>query len=459
VPPRQPNAPTGPPLDQTAAAPSQGDLGAGTARKRGGRRWGALAGLLGGFGLLVLVALGLGGLAALSLRTSGTDSPRAPVPRPAAVADKAPRAGGARPPPLDCTGAEGVSAAAVKKAQEAWAKDLGRPVEEGDEIAPGVRITFVLVPPGRFLMGSLAFEMNRSDDEAPHEVTLTEPFDLGKTEVTQAQYQALTGNNPSRSRGADLPVETVSWEEAHDYAAWLTKKRGNHSVYRLPTEAEWEYACRGGRPSSQPFGIADGRALSSREANFDGNQPYGGADKGAYLNGTSRVGSYPANALGLFDMHGNVWEWCADWLGPYPRGAVTNPTGASEGSARVLRGGGWDISGRDCRAASRGRAGPEVRGPPWGSAWPAVSRPAASEGRADAAGPRLTRPLPIPLWGPGKAPAGPDGPQPNFGGQINLNAAQPRPWWAPRLVSPKEQIPDRLGRSRGYSKSASTELL
>jgi formylglycine-generating enzyme required for sulfatase activity len=273
----------------------------------------------------------------------------------------APRAGGARPAPLDCTGAEGMSAADVKEAQAAWAKYLDRRVEEEVEIAPGVRMTFVLVPPGKFLMGSPAYEKDRGDDEALHEVTLTEPFDLGKTEVTQMQYQALTGENPSKFKGADLPVETVSWEEARDYAARLTKRRGDQRDYRLPAEAEWEYACRGGRPSSQPFGVGDGRALSSREANFNGNFPCGGADKGPYLEATSRVGSYPANALGLSDMHGNVYEWCADWYGPYPQGAGTNASRPTEVLRRVFRGGCWDSSARYCRAAGRGRSGPGHR--------------------------------------------------------------------------------------------------
>jgi formylglycine-generating enzyme required for sulfatase activity len=148
-------------------------------------------------------------------------------------------------------------------------------------------------------------------------------------------------------------VEQVSWEQARNYAAQLSKKRDDKHVYRLPTEAEWEYACRGGRPSSRPFGIGDGRALSSRQANFDGNYPFGGAGKGDYLQSTRRVGSYSANALGLYDMHGNVWEWCAGWYGPYPSGAVTNPSGPPEGSGRVIRGGCWCHGARDCRAAIR----------------------------------------------------------------------------------------------------------
>jgi formylglycine-generating enzyme required for sulfatase activity len=266
-----------------------------------------------------------------------------------------------RPQPLDCAGEAGVSAADVRQAQEAWAKYLGREVEETVEVAPGLEMTFVLVPPGRFRMGSPEDEKDRDKDETPHTVVLTEPFDLGKYEVTQQQYQALTRKNPSHFQGGDLPVEQVSWEEARDFGIKLTEKHSDQHVYRLPTEAEWEYACRGGRPSSQPFGIGDGRSLSSREANFDGNYPYGGADTGPYIEKTSSVGSYRANALGLFDVHGNVWEWCADRYGPYPDGGLTDPTGPTEGPHRVIRGGGWGSFGWDCRAANRIRLVPGYR--------------------------------------------------------------------------------------------------
>jgi formylglycine-generating enzyme required for sulfatase activity len=234
-------------------------------------------------------------------------------------------------------------------------------VEESVEIADGVRMTFVLVPPGKFRMGSPEDEKEHHDDEVLHEVTLTEPFDLGKTEVTQAQYEALTGKNPSTFRGADRPVEQVNWQDARDFAAMLTEKRDDRHRYRLPTEAEWEYACRGGRPSSLPFGIGDGRTLSSGQANFNGNEPYGGAGQGPFLKATCAVASYPANALGLHDMHGNVWEWCADWDTTYPPGVVTNPAGPSGGWGRVVRGGGWDYPADTCRAAYRSRERPSVR--------------------------------------------------------------------------------------------------
>jgi formylglycine-generating enzyme required for sulfatase activity/tRNA A-37 threonylcarbamoyl transferase component Bud32 len=293
------------------------------------------------------------------------EAPPPAPPQPKPVAGAAPGVGGARPAPLDCTGPGGRTAREVREAQEAWAKHLGRHVEETVEVGGGVKMTFVLVPPGKFLMGSPKGEEERNplkiapfDPEAQHQVTVTEPFYLGKTELTQAQYQALSGNNPSRFKGGELPVETVDWAEARDYAALMTQKLGDQHLYRLPSEAEWEYACRGGRPSSQPFGVGDGHRLSFREANFNGTLPYGRAAKGPGRGSTCPVGSYPANALGLFDMHANVWEWCADWFGPYPQGEVTNPTGPAEGTARVIRGGSWKHPGLLSRAAHRGMLPP-----------------------------------------------------------------------------------------------------
>jgi formylglycine-generating enzyme required for sulfatase activity len=266
-----------------------------------------------------------------------------------------------RPALLDCTGEGGVSAAEVRRAQQAWATYLGRNVEEEVEIADGVKMTFVLVPPGKFGMGSPEAEEKRSKDEVLHTVLLTEPIDLSRTEVTQAQYKALTGINLSYFRGDDRPVERVRWGEAVAYARKLEKARGGQHRYRLPTEAEWEYACRGGRPSSQPFGIGDGRSLSSGQANFNGNDPYGGAARGPYLEKTCAVGSYAANAFGLHDMHGNVFEWCADCPGPYPRGEVTNPTISADDSYRVVRGGSWHYGAGGCRAAARFAEKPGMR--------------------------------------------------------------------------------------------------
>jgi formylglycine-generating enzyme required for sulfatase activity len=316
--------------------------------------------------VLLLVVAVIGGWSWLSRTPLPTDSTSSQTRAPA-TGRVDPVSGVPKPGLLDCTGVAGVSPDEVRRAQQAWAKYLGRPVEETIEIANGVAMTFVLISPGKFRMGSPEGEKDRvAERETLHEVVLTEPFYLARTEVTQAQYEALTGENPSKFKGADRPVEQVSWEQARDYAAQLTKKRDDKHLYRLPTEAEWEYSCRGGRPSSQPFGIGDGHALSSREANFNGNFPYSGPkepEKKEYPNSTCRVASYAANALGLYDMHGNVLEWCADWYGPYPSGAVTDPTGPAGGSDRVDRGGCWDYDAGRCRAANRDRNTPSSQYP------------------------------------------------------------------------------------------------
>jgi formylglycine-generating enzyme required for sulfatase activity len=265
------------------------------------------------------------------------------------------------PPPLDCTGADGISASDVRQAQEAWAKYLGRKVVETVEITNGVTMAFVLVPPGKFLMGSFDGEADRDRDEKLHVVVLTKPFDLARYEVTQAEYEALTGNNPSNFKGSDLPVEQVTWELAQDYGVKLTEKRADKHEYRLPTEAEWEYGCRGGRSSSLPFGIGNGKSLSFREANFNGNDADGGAEKGNYLQETRKVGFYRPNAFGLYDMHGNVSEWCADYYGPYLDEEVLNPAGSAMSTARVIRGGSWLSRSDICRSAYRRKNEPGYR--------------------------------------------------------------------------------------------------
>jgi formylglycine-generating enzyme required for sulfatase activity len=212
-------------------------------------------------------------------------------------------------------------------------------------------------------MGSPAKEQEQSRvaDEDQHEVVITQPFYLGKYEVTQEQYEALVkAKNRSAFRGPELPVETVSWDDCQEFVKLLNAKiKGQGWVYCLPSEAEWEYGCRAGHPSSQPFGTGeDGSSLSSKQANFDGQYPYGRAAKGEFLAQTTPAGKYPPNAFGLSDMHGNVWEWCADWYGDYPPGKVTDPTGPATGSSRVVRGGCWDSSARYCRAAYRDGHGP-----------------------------------------------------------------------------------------------------
>ncbi|MBI1763261.1 MAG: formylglycine-generating enzyme family protein [Acidobacteria bacterium] len=223
----------------------------------------------------------------------------------------------------------------------------------------GVKLEMKNVPAGSFTMGSPANEAERSNDEGPQHRVNVPAFAIGKYEITQAQWQAVTGNNPSNFKGANRPVEQVSWNDVTEFCQKLSQLTGK--TYRLPTEAEWEYAARAG--TNTPF--AFGSLLSSTQANFDGNYPYGGAAKGVYRQQTTDVGSFTANAFGLFDMHGNVWEWCEDvWHDNYNSAPLDGSGWLSGGdsSRRVLRGGSWDNDGRSCRSADRYRYEPGNRG-------------------------------------------------------------------------------------------------
>jgi formylglycine-generating enzyme required for sulfatase activity len=191
---------------------------------------------------------------------------------------------------------------------------------------------FGAVPAGEFVMGS----ENGGDNERPaHQVRLSRGFEMGKYEVTQAEWQAVMNNNPSHFKGENLPVETVSWDDAQAFVARLNARDDGY-IYRLPTEAEWEYACRAGS-------TGDYAGRLDEMGWYDGNA--GGR--------THPVGQKKPNAWGLHDMHGNVWEWCQDWLDKYPSAAVTDPVGRNTGSGRVFRGGGWRYTAADCRSANR----------------------------------------------------------------------------------------------------------
>jgi formylglycine-generating enzyme required for sulfatase activity/microsomal dipeptidase-like Zn-dependent dipeptidase len=218
------------------------------------------------------------------------------------------------------------------------------------------------INPGTFMMGSPTNEMDRDPDEGPQtQVTLSQGFWMSKHETTQEEYLAVMGSNPSFFTGnLKHPVEMVPWDDATTYCARLTDREravGQLPVgyeYRLPTEAEWEYACRAGTTTATAYGDS----LGSAEANFDGDFPYGGAHLGSYLQATTPVGSYPPNAWGLYDMHGNVREWCLDWYGVYPGGSVTDPRGPLTDPFRGIRGGDWISHGRNSRSASRYHADP-----------------------------------------------------------------------------------------------------
>ena len=189
------------------------------------------------------------------------------------------------------------------------------------------------IPAGTFMMGSPATEAGPKEDETQHEVTLTTSFFLGITQVTQEQWQELMGTNPSFFRGVKhLPVENVSWDDAVEFCYRLSQKEGRR--YRLPTEAEWEYACRAG--TTTPFNT--GTTITPTQANFAVND-YDGEPLAPHVNHTAPVASYAANAYGLYDMHGNVYEWCSDWFDDYPTGAMTDPKGPQSRGWRVIRGG------------------------------------------------------------------------------------------------------------------------
>jgi uncharacterized protein (TIGR02996 family) len=225
-----------------------------------------------------------------------------------------------------------------------------------------IGMQFTLVPPGTFTMGSPASEKGRSRDEKRKEVEIGKAFDLGIHAVTQEQYERVMGDNPSwfaatgkkrdEVKGLDtsrFPVENVSWKEAMAFCGKLSKLAEEKRLgrkYRLPSEAEWEYACRGGPvASAAPFHFGPG--LTSQQANFNGNYPYGSDTTGAHLERPTQVGSYPPNCLGLYDMHGNVYEWCFDRY--------------EEGPCHMIRGGSWLGDGSSCRAASRNWLRPSER--------------------------------------------------------------------------------------------------
>jgi formylglycine-generating enzyme required for sulfatase activity len=237
-------------------------------------------------------------------------------------------------------------------------------------------IEMVLIPAGTFMMGSPDSEAERSNDEGPQHQVSVQSLYMGKYEVTQARWRAVMGANPSRFKGDNLPVENVSWNDAVEFCRKLSQMTGRE--YRLPTEAEWECACRAdaynsngslttnditvGLGETMPF--AYGSSLSSNQANFDGNYPYGGAAKGVNRGSQWQWEVFSLMRGGLYDMHGNVWEWCEDWYRDSYNGAPTDGSAwlsRGERKSRILRGGSWDEVPSKLRSAFRGYATPDHR--------------------------------------------------------------------------------------------------
>jgi len=246
-------------------------------------------------------------------------------------------------------------------------------------------VDFVLITGGTFIMGSPHSEPERRDNESPQHQAMVSSFYMSKYTVTQKEYQTIMRTNPSDFKGDDLPVEQVSWYDAVTYCnarslveglkipyaidqdrtdpdntgdsdplKWVVTWDKSADGYRLPTETEWEYACRAG--TTTPFYM--GSNITTDDANYDGDLPYNGNAKGLYRETTMPVGSFMENAFGLYDMHGNVYEWCWDWAGDYPSDAQIDPAGSVSGSHRILRGGSWGSSALILRSAFRNYANP-----------------------------------------------------------------------------------------------------
>ena len=207
------------------------------------------------------------------------------------------------------------------------------------DLGGGVTMEFVLIRPGTFPMG---------EKQSAHKVTLTKPFYLGKYHVTQEQWERVMGNNPSHFKGLKNPLENASWEDCQVFVRKLGEKMPGQT-FRLPTEAEWEYACRAGSTTRWCYGDAEA-----------GLGEYGWYDRNS--SGTTHpVGEKKPNAWGLYDMHGNVWQLCADWYADYPPGDVTDPVGPATGTVRVTRGGEWNRNAYHATSAFRGKTSPALR--------------------------------------------------------------------------------------------------
>ena len=225
-------------------------------------------------------------------------------------------------------------------------KPLATAEANSETFTNSIGMQLKLIPAGSFLMGSPESEQERKENEIQHKVTLTKSFYLGIYEVTQEQYEKVMGSNPSKFKGAKLPVEMVNWDDAREFCEKLSQLEKN-MTYRLPSEAEWEYAARAGTKTAYYWGD-----------DFDARYAWCYENSGGK---TQEVGTRQPNAWGLYDMSGNVWEWCEDWKAEYTTGEQVDPKGAASGSCRVNRGGSWNDDPLLCRSAFRNYCTPDNR--------------------------------------------------------------------------------------------------
>jgi formylglycine-generating enzyme required for sulfatase activity len=217
-------------------------------------------------------------------------------------------------------------------------------------------MTFVLVPAGEFRMGSPTSEPGHRSDERLHTVRISRPFYLGVHEVSQHEWEVVMGPHVSAFPGSNRPVEQINFFDALEFTRRLSRMTGR--MFRLPTEAEWEYACRAGTTTAYAFGPA----LSTRDANYDGRYPAPGQVRGEFRGATAAASSFRPNAWGLYDMHGNVWEWCADDYCAFLPAERADPIGRCESGYKVIRGGSWYFGADSARSAVRYRHRPQDRG-------------------------------------------------------------------------------------------------
>ena len=340
-------------------------------------------------------------LAGMAVMLAAAVLPAAPgcSSEPAAPAPAAKAESPAVAPPADGAVPEWAKVSAL---QIDAARKAGVPVAKEIDLGGGVTMKLALIPAGKFMMGSPATEKDRDKNEVQHEVTISKPFYMGITHVTVDQFAAFVKDsgwyktdaendgwsssfefkdgklttekvdgcswrNPSMDQKGDHPVVQVSWNDARAFCDWLSKKSGKTVV--LPTEAQWEYACRAGTQTAYPWGDNpdDGKgwancadqSLKKKLPNAPAEWTFFSWDDGFVF--TSPVGSFKANTFGLYDMIGNAWVWCADRYADDPTDAVTDPQGATYGVSRVLRGGSWDNYPSNCRAAIRYNLSPDYR--------------------------------------------------------------------------------------------------